>query len=247
MLHKLGSSASVTVFDAQPRIGGLWPLSADDDDDDGCQVPPLMVANQSRHTVQFSDCAWDPSAPQLPRAFQVGQFLRRYADRYICGRVEWKLGTRVVRASRIDGGGWSVVTRREADKVEETRRFGYLVVASGFFGRPVVDEALRGQTVVPVVHSSRYRDLATLFGGGSARRGKIVVVGGQMSGVETAATIAAHISSARHSPDVAVSDVNGDSLTVHHLVQRPVWVFPLHTTPNARSSSRLSFFFFSSY
>jgi hypothetical protein len=56
------------------------------------------------------------------------------------------------------------------------------------------------------------------------------VVGGQMSGVEIAGTIASHLSSAAHSPSHSpIADIAGYS--IHHLIQHPVWVFPLHLTP----------------
>ncbi len=56
-----GAAFKVTVFEAQRRLGGLWPLSRDDGDG---LVSPLMLANQSKHTVQFSDLAWEPGAPR---------------------------------------------------------------------------------------------------------------------------------------------------------------------------------------
>ncbi|KAG5913467.1 hypothetical protein E4U53_004863 [Claviceps sorghi] len=54
-----------------------------------------------------------------------------------------------------------------------------------------------------------------------------------MSGVEVAGTVAAHLSSAAHAPDASpVPDV--DQCSVHHVMQRPTWVFPLHTPAGAR-------------
>ncbi|KAG5926635.1 hypothetical protein E4U42_003072, partial [Claviceps africana] len=88
---------------------------------------------------------------------------------------------------------------------------------------------------VPVVHSSQYWDLPSLFRGAASARGKILVVGGQMSGVEVAGTVAAHLSSAAHAPGTSpVPDM--DQCSVHHVVQRPVWVYPLHTTAGPRGA-----------
>ncbi|KAI0753284.1 putative pyridine nucleotide-disulfide oxidoreductase [Daedaleopsis nitida] len=218
----------VTIFDSQRRIGGLWPTSPSDS---GGHIHPLMVANQSRHTVQFSDLAWEPDTPQFPKAWQVGQYLERYTRRWL-SNAEIVLGKKVVRTEKA-GAGWDVTV--SGDTGEERRSFDYLVLASGFFGQPVVREAIaQGAKAmdVPVVHSSGYRDLRSLLGDGPKKGKKILVVGGQMSGVEIAATIAAQVSSARHTPDApAVSDP--ESLNVHHLIQRPVWVFPLYTSPKA--------------
>jgi cation diffusion facilitator CzcD-associated flavoprotein CzcO len=198
-----------------------------------------MVANQSRHTMHFSDCAWEAGAPQLPRAWEVGRYLERYAERHLRGpRVEWRLGTRVVAAARA-ADGWSVTGRGVEGGKEVVDSFRYLVVASGIYGRPVVDEGFvagGARGLVPVVHSSRYRDLESLLKAdgraGGPRKGKILVVGGQFSGVEIAGTIGADISSARWSP--GTPPVEGDGLTVHHVAQQPMWVFPLHTTPQVR-------------
>lgn len=220
----------VTVFDAQDAIGGLWPVSKGDN---GRQVHPLMTANQSRHTVQFSELAWDDAAPQLPPAWMIGKYLERYAERFLTGNqgFELRLSTRVTRAERLGGGassGWSVTAEGE------TRSFDYLLVASGFFGKPIIPECLEGDFSVPVVHSSRYRDLHGLLGKGRSGGGRILVVGGQMSGVEIAGTIGAHLSSEVNSPGGSdIKDI--DKYKVHHVIQRPVWVFPLFTSPKASS------------
>lgn len=229
-----GSGFSVTMFDAQPRIGGLWPVEKTDG---AGLVHPLMVTNQSRHTMQFSDLAWDDSAPQLPRAWQVGRYLQQYLARYCAcegERFRLRLGSKVERAvPRRDGEGrrWLVTARSEDGLVEEAE-YDYLVIASGFFGKPAVPEipGLKEPRGIPVVHSSRYRNLETLLSNGDGKGGKILVVGGQMSGVEIAATIASHLSSAANTS--GQSTLSGtDKYTVHHIIQRPVWVFPLHTSP----------------
>jgi cation diffusion facilitator CzcD-associated flavoprotein CzcO len=223
----------VSVFDAQEGIGGLWPTSKSDNQR---QVHPLMLANQSRHTVQFSELAWNDAAPQLPQAWMIGEYLEKYLDRFLTGNkdFELKLGTRVTKAERLKGSsdGWSVTAG------SDTQRFDYLLVASGFFGKPIIPESLAGEFSVPVVHSSQYRDLEGLLGKGQPGGGKILVVGGQMSGVEIAGTIGAHLSSEANSPnDSNIKDI--DKYRIHHVIQRPVWVFPLFTSPKVISSNFL--------
>ncbi|KAM3497594.1 hypothetical protein MY10362_009065 [Beauveria mimosiformis] len=189
----------VTVFDAQHNVGGLWPTAKDDA---GRQIHPLMLTNQSRHSMHFSDLAWDDETPQLPRAWMVGRYLERYAEKYLlAGRLDFqlRLKTRVVRAER-DGQGWNVTVRTSDKGDDETARFDRLVVASGYFGEPVVPKAMKKDATVPVIHSSHYRDLKSLLGT-SGRGGKILVAGGQMSGVEIAATIGTHLSDEVNSPD----------------------------------------------
>lgn len=221
----------MTIFEAQPRIGGLWPSERTDG---AGLVHPLMVANQSKHTMQFSDLAWEHDAAQFPRAWQVGRYLKRYLNAY-CQEAKLNLGTRVEKVELIkdQAPGWRVRSRSSDGCVVE-QTFDHLLVSSGYFGKPVIPTLTSNSTAVPVVHSSRYRDLPTLLGGAGSNGGKILVVGGQMSGVEIAGTIATHLSSAVNSPGQS-SITNPDKYKIQHLMQRPVWVFPLHTSPTVRN------------
>ncbi|RYP55606.1 hypothetical protein DL769_010114 [Monosporascus sp. CRB-8-3] len=195
LLHDVApGSFKVTVFEAQSRIGGLWPNRKDDS---GGLVHPLMIANQSRHTVQFSDLAWRESDPQMPRAWQVGQYLERYLKRYV-GGADVRLSHRVVHAELEDGGTWRVQT--ESSNGPETSVFDYLLVGTGFFGKPLRPDYVPREAEVPTIHSSKYRNLKSLLANQKGRGGKILVVGGQMSGIEIAGTIAMHLSSAVNSP-----------------------------------------------
>ncbi|KKY34057.1 putative pyridine nucleotide-disulfide [Diaporthe ampelina] len=238
--HASGSSPgfSVTVYDSQPRIGGLWPVEKTDG---AGLVHPLMVLNQSRNTVQFSDLAWDNNAPQLPRAWQVGRYLQRYLRKYCSfeeDRFRLRLGWKVEKTLPFDEHSerrWRVTARSEDGVVDEDE-YDYLLIASGFFGKPAMPavSGLREAHGIPVVHSSQYRDLETLLANATRTGGKILIVGGQMSGVEIAGTIASHLSSAINSP--GPRRLSGpEKYKIHHVVQRPTWVFPLFTSPVAAS------------
>ncbi|KAK2612730.1 hypothetical protein QQS21_001181 [Conoideocrella luteorostrata] len=227
----------VSVFDLQDGTGGLWPTSKADTTR---QVHPLMVANQSKHTMHFSDHAWEDNAPQLPRAWQVGRYLERYTERYLAVHPDFSLhlNTCVTHAQPDNqgGSGWNV--RLESKGRQETHHFDHVVVASGYFGKPVIPNgiSISPSAPVPVIHSSQYRDLKTLFNSRSSAKGKILVVGGQMSGVEIAGTIATHLSSATHSPEkFPVADV--EQCSIHHVIQRPIWILPLHTTAEAKAAT----------
>ncbi|KAK4129085.1 hypothetical protein N657DRAFT_652581 [Parathielavia appendiculata] len=235
LLHDAPNTFDVTLFDSQTRIGGLWPSHKDDSTG---LLHPRMLANQSKHTVQFSDLAWPEDSPQLPRAWQVGQYLDRYLQAY-CSEAKLRLGTCVKTAEPLatDGlkSGWRVKTCSLEGEVKEDV-FDYLIVASGFFGRPALPSLAHGDHEIPVIHSSQYRDLERLLGKHSGPGGKILVVGGQMSGVEIAGTIASHLSSAVHSPGPSPIP-NPEKYSVHHLIQQPVWVIPLHTSPKPTASA----------
>lgn len=227
------------LFDARDGIGGLWPASVTELER---PIDPLMVANQSKHTMQFSDLAWEEDVPQHPRAWMVGRYLERYQERYLAGRsdLQIRLATRVLGARRREpeaGGGWEVRVRCPGGS-EEKLGFDYLLVASGFFGEAIIPDILSASAAasVPVFHSSRYRHLGQLFGDGSRpARGKILVVGSQLSGFETAALIATQLSSATNSPGGG-GQSGSENYTVHHLLDRPVWVLPRFVTPEVRAS-----------
>lgn len=234
LLHDASpGSFKVTIFEAQPRIGGLWPAHKDDA---AGLVHPLMVANQSKHTMQFSDLAWESGTPEFPRAWQVGQYLDRYLKRY-CQDAELRLGARVKSATPVPTSPgentpatrWNLLVEPTSGEVEE-RKFDYILISTGFFGKAALPLQHSLEDGIPTIHSSEYRNLQGLIGDASGKGGKILVVGGQMSGVEIAGTIASHISSAMHSLDTStIPDISNYS--IHHIVQRPIWVVPLHTSP----------------
>ena len=95
----------MTVFEASHRIGGLWPI---DKVDDG-MVNPDMCVNQSRHTVSFSDLAWEEEKASFPKAWEVGKYLERYLAKY---GFEVRLRSRVVE-TEIQGERWKVRVREE--------------------------------------------------------------------------------------------------------------------------------------
>lgn len=224
LLHDVpAGSFQVTIFEAQPRIGGLWPASKDDNDG---LVHPLMVTNQSKHTVQFSDLAWHDSAPEFPRAWQVGRYLERYLSEYKGADV--RLGYRVVKTELQGDGSWKVET--QSSKGSETSVFDHLLVTTGFFGKPIWPDCVPREADIPIIHSSKYRNIKSLVEKSARREGKILIVGGQMSGIEIAATIATHLSSAIHSPGDKIID-EPEKYSIHHVVDRPSWVFPLFTSP----------------
>lgn len=182
--------------------------------------------------MHFSDLAWEDGTPQLPQAWMVGKYLQRYTAKYLTSHPDFqlRLQTRVSRTER-SSDGWNVTVKTEGG--EETSRFDRLVVASGYFGEPIIPDSLKGKADVPVIHSCHYRDLQALLGK-SGNGGKILVAGGQMSGVEIAATIGTQLSNEINSPEES-SIPNIDKYSIHHASPRQPWVIPLHTTPEVGS------------
>jgi hypothetical protein len=211
-----------------------------------------MRTNQSRHTVSFSDLAW-PGADehsiekhaQFPEAWEVGQYLERYWKKY-GGEWEVRLGCEVVKTEKLGEGGWevSVHVKEEGEAGEmtvEVHEFDHVIIASGFFGAPRLPSSLPNSVSdVPVWHSSKFRDVRSLItdggrlkvdskGNGDGKR-KIVVVGGQMSGVEVAANVALQLSDCVNAPGKEIMDWK--EWEVVHVVQKPVWVIPLFLPSN---------------
>ena len=165
----------------------------------------------------------------------VGRYLERYLRTY--GEAwEVRLGWRVRKLER-EGEGWKVWVKKvksggekdDGSESEQVLDFDYVIVATGFFGKAKMPTEAE-ETSVPIAHSSQIRQIKSLIStsdGKAVGKGrKIVVVGGQMSGVETAAAIAMQISSAANTPgDASIEDA--EKYAVTHLVQKPVWVMPL--------------------
>jgi cation diffusion facilitator CzcD-associated flavoprotein CzcO len=213
----------VTVLEQSHRIGGLWPVSKVDDG----LVNPDMYTNQSRHTVSFSDLAWPETAPSFPKAWQVGEYLERYIKTY--PGYEIRTNCKVLKTELLEGK-WSVHVedRASAVPVPQLLEFDHMIIATGFFGKPKFPKILGGFQR-PVWHSSRLRDVKDLLTNESKTSfqpgRRIVVAGGQMSGVEIAASIAFQLSTASHSVEES-SIPNASEYFVTHVVQQPFWVMP---------------------
>ena len=221
---------TAAVYDANTSPGGLWPSSESGDR----TIHPDMTTNLSRHTMQFSDLAWDDALPDFPRARMVGDYLERYARTSVSGgyNVVLRLGWWVFGAKR-SGEGWLVESEGEGGK--EEREYDFLLVASGYFGKRRFPSWANGPLTsggseIPVAHSTEFRDLRGLLGNQGRPGRKILVVGGQMSGVEIASSIACKLSSAANSPGTSPIRDPGQ-YTVHHVSDRHTWVTPLFTTP----------------
>lgn len=227
----------VTVFERGPRIGGLWPSS---EGEQGGMLNPEMRTNISRHTVQFSDFAWPEHAAVFPKAWEVGQYLVRYLEKY--SDVQVKLRHKVTRAKRIEDDAsrqWKVEYQAEHAEVS-CATFDHCIIASGFFDKPKSFENsgdLAGQDCPKILHYCEFRTLGDL-NLGSQQGTRVLVVGGSMSGSEVAGQIARQLSSAVHSPGMPTIK-DAEKYTVYHLYTRPSWTMPcfLPTDPKVGEES----------
>ncbi|KAF2854481.1 hypothetical protein T440DRAFT_234449 [Plenodomus tracheiphilus IPT5] len=229
---------SVTVFEAADRVGGMW-RGRQGETGDKCD--PEMRTNLSRFTVAFSDLDWHsvfsaPSGheriPMFPKAHEVGKYLDMYSDKFKLDSVI-QLNTKVVKATRSDDSrSWKITTEGIITGRLCRTDFDYLVIASGFFDKRGRSFDPSPSKILPnVQHSSRFRRLHSL----TDNAGKIVVIGGGISGSEAAATAAFQISDASTRPDSA-STVHTNS-KIYHVVNRPFYLLPRYI-PTPRDISK---------
>ncbi|KAJ5793783.1 FAD-dependent pyridine nucleotide-disulfide oxidoreductase [Penicillium paradoxum] len=261
LLHNFPGTFSPIIFDTQSQVGGLWSSShAPDQAGPSVTLDPRMRTNLSRFTVAFSDLAWesvvpDVDVPVFPRASQVGQYLACYTERYIPDDV-LRLDCRVVRTRRKVEDGvnptWTVQwTRGSARRTQSedgflddevlSEDFDLIVIASGYFAEQYIpDIPGLGQFPGQVIHSSALHcEREKLFSGNKGKdgNGRIVVIGGSMSGVEAASAVALHQSSSTLS---STGVPCAQEVKVHHIHSRPFWTLPTYL-PHESSEGTLSF------
>lgn len=119
-----------------------------------------------------------------------------------------------------------------------SEEFDYLVVASGYFSAPSTPD-IPGLSDFKerTAHSSALDSPEALDSflpeSGTGNTGKLVVVGGSMSGAEAASALAFHLSSAKHTP----SSRQLDGYTVHHVFSKPFWTLPTYLPQGAPDES----------
>lgn len=238
------------IFDSKPTVGGIWAVTRPDGST--FKNGPLDLAdcfmrtNLSRFTVSFSDHAWNDESQEkesseedmFPQAWRVGEYLKSYASRFL-PRESLRLSCRVTRTQRNQGHENSLTSRRWTVEWTDQRHsdeekglsesFDYLVVASGYFNSPFIP-SITGLDQFPkdrIMHSSTLRSNSQILTSLERGDGKILVVGGSMSGAEAAASIALDLSS----PNTPGLKANNNPV-IHHITTRPFWAVPTYLPAN---------------
>lgn len=211
-----------------------------------------MRTNLTQFTVSFSDLSWEsvdvgarphvdhlkvtatnaPYVPIYPKAWHVNRYLQQYFQKFIPADII-SFNTRVKRAERVHQDGriyWKISTFNCClkDHVEVESKFDYMIVASGFLGRPrkidyKIQDNVSSQRPIRVLHSSQSRTLSDLsIRGEGLKGGRVLVVGGSHSGGDIAASIAFQMSTAQHSP----SSEGAGSLEIVHVMPQPMYALP---------------------
>ncbi|KAK6815957.1 hypothetical protein RU639_009123 [Aspergillus parasiticus] len=209
-------------------------------------VDPSMPTNQSRFTVTFSDLAWESvidgaDIPMFPQAWQAGKYLQAYAERYI-PKETLRLGHKVVGSTRETSGGsrplWTIqwVLERDNEKGKsstdedvESETFDYLIVASGYFSTPYTPDIPGLPSFVEkTFHSSAIHTKEDIYlmlekcGATKGGSGKLIVIGGSISGAEAASALALFLSS------MSATAFQYRGYEVHHICTRPFWTIPYY-------------------
>lgn len=185
----------VTIFERQSQLGGIW---------NGSGVWNSMEANLSRFTVSFSDFEWPRGTPLMPSNNQVQGYLSGYASRFNLNS-HIKFNVQVVSLERnqdkLLDKEWIIEYESLETKNISKKSFDYVIIASGFFSKPVIPsfegiDLFKGR----VIHSKDYKS-PTEFNDQD-----VLVVGAAFSGAEISA------------------DLSGSAKTVTNLVRRPYWI-----------------------
>lgn len=240
--HAGGTKFKVTIFEAAERVGGMWRVLPGEKGD---RCSPDMRTNLSRFTMCFSDLSYtsvelsNPGSsskhpgppPMFPKAWQVGRYLESYAKKFLPAEAI-RLNRRVTAAnleSSSESDAWVVTSVDQMTREESRDNFDYLIVASGFFDRAASNvrrDKLDAEASIKIQHSSQFRDVASL----ADDSGKIVVMGGGISGSEAAATAAFQISNAKFAPGQD-KPAWVDS-KVYHIFNRPFYALPRYLPLN---------------
>ncbi len=161
--HALEAGFDVTIFEASDDLGGQWYTSAAHSG-----IWPGMRTNTSRMMTAFSDYP-PPATHELhPRAEQIHDYLRAYAEAFgVTERIRFDTRVGAVRP------GWFV----------DGEKFDAVIVASGRFHAPVVPPGF-DEFAGELLHAYDYP-------GAEHFRGRnVLVYGNGVSGHEIASDIA---------------------------------------------------------
>ncbi|ETI19410.1 hypothetical protein G647_09243 [Cladophialophora carrionii CBS 160.54] len=171
---------TVTGFDRNSYIGGIWHYSAEHN----VTALPITIVNISRERACFTDFAFPPETDSYPSSAQVDKYLNDYVDAFGL-RPHLRLSTRVESIERDDTQNcWHVTVSGPNSAEPERLRFDKVVMATGPHNRAIMPD-LPGQELFEgeILHSIAFKD-PKLF------RGKrVMVVGASNSAADTATSL----------------------------------------------------------
>jgi dimethylaniline monooxygenase (N-oxide forming) len=123
----------VDAFESSDGIGGLWRY-----DDNRHGVAAFTHINVSKHNYCFSDFPFEDSIPDYPHHSQMLQYLDAYASKF-CLLPHISFNSTVQSVALADDGG-VIVTTTNASRGSLTRRYNFIMIASGHHVTPVTPQ-----------------------------------------------------------------------------------------------------------
>ncbi len=137
-----------TTFETSDRIGGNWAFGNPNGHSSAYRS---LHIDTSKHRLSFKDFPIPEHFPSFPHHSDIKAYLDAYANAFgLLENIEFNNG--VVRAARIDGGGWEI-----EDHAGTRREFDLLVVANGHHWDPRLPE-FPGTFTGEQIHSHHYID-----------------------------------------------------------------------------------------
>lgn len=163
---------SVTVFEKESEIGGVWASK---------RTYPGLRANNSRVTYAYSDYPYKKTVDIFPAAEDVRNYLLEYADHFgILDSV--LLSTRVVEVTRSEHK-FNVRFSNFTGTHEEM--FDFVVVCAGTYSEPNIPNVSNFQDFTgKILHTSQVSEAVSFAGN------RVVVVGAGKSALDCAAWVA---------------------------------------------------------
>ena len=157
-------------------IGGTWYYTDEVRENQGPSVYQCLVSNTSIETSCFSDFPFPDGSSHYFDSGKAIQYLKDYASHFDL----WKhiqLETEVLDVTRAGDydqtGKWKVVSRRKNNKQQKIEIFDAVMVATGFFRKPIIPEFPGSSDFLgTIIHAKAYRK-------GSTYEGKSVLVIGK--------------------------------------------------------------------
>ncbi|EPQ56961.1 hypothetical protein GLOTRDRAFT_137413 [Gloeophyllum trabeum ATCC 11539] len=129
----------------------------------------------------------------FPYAGDVGDYLHRYAERYV-RKEDIRLQTKV-ETVQFEEDNWIVRTSTltEVTPGSQDERFDYVIFASGFFSTPFTPSIPgMAESQIPQIHSANFPAAETYRGR------KVAVIGGSLSAAEIAGALSPYASKVHH-------------------------------------------------
>ncbi|TPX33835.1 hypothetical protein SmJEL517_g03324 [Synchytrium microbalum] len=151
-LRDLGDIQDITIFEIQPKLGGVWYTTEDRGEDldlssssqprrDPYEWPssyPGMRVNVPLKIIEMRDFP----APTVPQLFPSADVIREYLEAYARARDIYRLISFKSKVEHVQWNApaqtWTLVSRHMGDGTLESHTFDSIVVANGHYAVPSI-------------------------------------------------------------------------------------------------------------